>query len=120
MFMFWTSFRTFCHDSFFGVVQRFACYSVRGLHRTLANRSSSSTGLESESAPGAFVCNPAPVLDEISGPMGAQFLSSIVVGLGALIERPQYDKYLLVKALDRNVFPNSPLLLFRNEKAHKP
>ena len=35
-----------------------------------------STELESGNALGAFLQTPAPVLDRISGPMGARFLSS--------------------------------------------
>ena len=42
----------------------------------------SSTELESGNAIGAFLQTPAPVLDKISGPMGAQFLSSTGLGSG--------------------------------------
>ena len=48
---------------------------------------------------GAFLQTPAPVLDKISGPMGAQFLSSTGLGFGTVIESTQFppapalDKY---------------------------
>ena len=46
-----------------------ATLSVHGLHFTVC--ALSSTELESENAFGAFLQTPAPVLDKISGPMGA-------------------------------------------------
>ena len=48
---------------------------------------------------GAFLQTPAPVLDKISGPMGAQFLSSAGLGSGNLIGRAQIPP---APALDKN------------------
>ena len=44
----------------------------------------------------------APVLDTISGPMGARFLSSTGLGFGTLTER---TKVFPVPALDKNRSP---------------
>ena len=60
---------------------------------------SSSAELESGNAPGAFLQTSAPVLDKISGPMGAQFLSSTGLQFATLIERAQL---LPAPALDKN------------------
>ena len=46
-----------------------------------------------------FFQTPAPVLDKISGPMGARFLSSAGLGFGVLIGRAQF---LPVPALNKN------------------
>ena len=53
---------------------------------------------------GAFLQTPAPVLNKISGPMGARFLSSTGLGSGNLIERAQFPP---VPILDKN---RSPIL----------
>ena len=53
----------------------------------IADWNLSSTELESGNAIGAFLQAPAPVLDKISGPMGARFLSSTGLRSGNLIER---------------------------------
>ena len=45
---------------------------------------------------------PAPVLDKISGPMGARFLSSTGLGSGNLLERAQFFP---VPALDKSGSP---------------
>ena len=42
---------------------------------------------------GAFLQTPAPVLDKISGPMGARFLSSTGLGSGNLIGRAQFPQH---------------------------
>ena len=63
----------------------------------------STTALESGNATGAFLQTPAPVLDKISGPMGARFLSSTGLGFGNLIGRAQFSA---VPALDKNRSPN--------------
>ena len=52
---------------------------------------------------GAFLQTPAPVLDKISGPMGARFLSSTGLGSGNLIGRAQLPP---APALDKNWSPN--------------
>ena len=56
---------------------------------------------------GAFLQIPAPVLDKIPGPMGAQFLSSLGLGFGNLIERAQIFP---VPALDENWSPKTLFL----------
>ena len=58
--------------------------------------------LGSGNAPGAFLQTSAPVLDNISGPMGAQFLSSNGLGFGNLIGRA---RLLSVPALDKTSLP---------------
>ena len=65
-------------------------------------RNLSSTELESGNAIGAFLQAPAPVLDKISGPMGARFLSSTGLRSGNLIETAQFFP---VPALDKNRSP---------------
>ena len=60
-----------------------------GTH-TFAAWNLSSTELESGNAIGAFLQTRAPVLDKISGPMGARFLSSTGLGSGNLIEWAQF------------------------------
>ena len=45
---------------------------------------------ESGNPLGAFLQTPAPVLDKISGPMDARFLSSTGLGFGTLIKGPQF------------------------------
>ena len=62
----------------------------------------SSTELESGNAIGAFLQTPAPVLDKIFGPMGAQILSSAGLGSGNLIERAQFPP---APALDKSRSP---------------
>ena len=64
----------------------------------------SSTELESGNAIGAFLKTPAPVLGLISGPMGAQLLSSTGLGSSNLIGRTQFPP---TPALDKNRFPIS-------------
>ena len=54
----------------------------------LAERDLSSTELESGNALERFLQAPAPALDQISGPMGAQFVSCTGLGLGTLIGNP--------------------------------
>ena len=49
--------------------------------------------------------DPSPVLDNISGPMGARFLSSTVLEFGNLIERAQFFP---VPALDKSRSPKLP------------
>ena len=71
---------------------------------TLADRNFSSTELESGNALGAFPQTPAPVLDKISGPMGAQILNSTGLGSGNLIGTAQF---CAAPALDKN---RSPIL----------
>ena len=63
---------------------------------------SSSAELESGNAPGAFLQTPAPVLDKISGPMGARLLYSAGLQFANLIERAQL---LPIPALDQNRSP---------------
>ena len=53
----------------------------------------SSTELESGNVIGAFLQTPAPVLDKISGPMGARFLSSTGLGSGNLLGRAQLLRF---------------------------
>ena len=53
---------------------------------------------------GAFLQTPAPVLDKISGPKGAEFLSSTGLGFDILIESAQFSP---APALDKN---RSPIL----------
>ena len=55
-----------------------------------------------ENAIGAFLQTPAPVLDKISGPMGARFLSSTRLGSGNIIGWAQSPP---APALDKNRFP---------------
>ena len=62
----------------------------------------SSTELEPGKAIGAFLQTPAPVLDKISGPMGAPFLSSTGLGSGNLIGWAQFPP---APALDKNRSP---------------
>ena len=62
----------------------------------------SSTELECGNAIGAFLQTPAPVLDKISGPMGARFLSGTGLGSGNLIGRTQIPP---APALDKNRSP---------------
>ena len=66
----------------FGVNGTCATVRVRSSYDSviIADRNLSSTELESGKATGAFLQTPATVLDEISGPMNARFLSS--TGLG--------------------------------------
>ena len=59
----------------------------------------SSAELESGNAPERFIWTPTPVLDKISGPIGAQLYSSIGLGLGVRIGRAQL---LPIPALDKN------------------
>ena len=59
----------------------------------LADLNLSSTELESGNAIGAFLQTPAPVLDKISGPMGARFLSSTGLGSGNLTGRAQFPQH---------------------------
>ena len=59
-----------------------------------ADRNLSSTELESGNAIGACLQTSAPVLDKISGPMGARFLSSTGLGSGNLIERERESAIL--------------------------
>ena len=70
------------------------------LHRLLT--SGSSTELESGNALGAFLQTPDPVMDKISEPMGARFLSSVGLGSGNLIGRAQFPP---APALDKNRSP---------------
>ena len=60
---------------------------------SLADWNLSSTELESENSIGAFLQARAPVLDKISGPMGAQFLSSTGLQSENLIETAQSSQY---------------------------
>ena len=53
-------------------------------------------------AMGAFLQTPAPVLDNISGAMGARFLSSTGLRSGSLIGRAQFPQH---PALDKNWSP---------------
>ena len=67
--------------------------------------------MESGNATGAFLQTPAPVLDKISGPMGARFLSSAGLGSGNLIGRAQFpQRPYWIKIghplLYENLFPN--------------
>ena len=81
----------------------------------IADWNLSSTELESGNALGAFLQTPAPVLDKISGPTGAELLSSTGLGFGTLIERErerERAKSLPVLALDKN---RSPIKLTENE-----
>ena len=71
----------------------------------VADRNLSSTELESGIALGAFLQTPAPVLDKISGPMGAQFLYSTGLRFGTLMEKAEFFP---VPALDKN---RSPMVL---------
>ena len=71
---------------------------------SIANRNLSSTELECENALEAFLQTPAPVVDKVSGPMGAQFLSSTGLGFGILVGRAQP---LPVAALDKIQSSNS-------------
>ena len=68
----------------------------------IADWNLSSTELESGNAIGAFLQTPAPVLDKISGPMGAEILSSIGLGSGNLVGRAQFSP---APALDKNRSP---------------
>ena len=68
---------------------------------TLTDQNLSSAELESGNAIGAFLQTPAPVLDKISGPMGARFLSSTGLGSGNLLGRAQFPQ----PALDENPSP---------------
>ena len=63
-----------------------------------------STELEPENALGAFLQTRAPVLDKISGPMGARFVSSTGLGFGNLTERM---RFFPVPVLDQT---RSPIL----------
>ena len=63
----------------------------------------SSTESEPGNALEAFRQTPAPVLDIISGPMGARSLSTTGLQFGTLIERAQFSP---VPALDKNWFLN--------------
>ena len=67
----------------------------------------SSTELESGNAIEAFLQTPAPVLDKISGPMGARFLSSTGLESGNLIGRAQFPP---ATALDKNRSPISGVI----------
>ena len=60
----------------------------------LADRSSSRAELESGNAPGTFLQTRAPVLDGLSGPMGAQFSCSTGLGCGNFIGRAQYSPFV--------------------------
>ena len=71
----------------------------------IADWNLSSTELESGNDTGAFPQTPAPVLDELSGPMGARFLSSTGLEFGTLIGRAQFFP---VPALDKNQSPIIP------------
>ena len=71
---------------------------------TSADGDLSSTELESGIAIGAFLQTPAPVLDKISGPMGARFLSSTGLQSGNLIERAHFFP---APALDKNRSPTN-------------
>ena len=62
----------------------------------------SSTELESGKCHRSLPQTPAPVLNTISGPMGARFLSSIGLGFGSLIVRAQLFP---APALDKNRSP---------------
>ena len=62
-----------------------------------------STELEFGNAPERFLQTPTPTLNEISGPMGAQFLSSVGLGFGTLIGQAHL---LPIPSLDKNQFPN--------------
>ena len=75
---------------------------VRKEKPKFADPNLSSTELESGSALGAFLQTPAPILDKISGPMGAQILSSTGLGFDNLIERAQVFQ---VPALDKIGLP---------------
>ena len=68
----------------------------------IADRNLSSTELEYGNPMGASLRTPAPVLDKISGPMGARFLSSAGLGSGNLIGRAQFPP---APALDKNRSP---------------
>ena len=81
-------------------------WSSLKMARLVADWNLSSTELESENALGAFLQNQAPVLDKISGPMGARFLSSTGLGFGNLIKRAWVFP---VPALDKN---RSPIKIF--------
>ena len=72
---------------------------LESLSHELAEQNLSSTELESANALGAFLQTRAPVLDNISGPMGAQFLSSTGLGSDTLTGRAQF---LSAPALDKN------------------
>ena len=76
----------------------------------------SSTELEYWNAIGAFLQTPAPVLDKISGPMGAQFLSSTGLGSGNLIGRAQFPP---APAMDNNRSPTFESLR-RSARAKEP
>ena len=65
----------------------------------IADINLSSTELESGNATGAFLQTPAPVLDNISGPMGAILLSNTGLQFGTLIGRAQFHP---VPVLDKN------------------
>ena len=78
------------------------CY--RSLFRgCIADWNVSSAELESGNALGAFLQTPAAVLDKISGPMGARFLSSTGLWFGTLIARAQFSS---VPRLDKNRSPS--------------
>ena len=62
---------------------------------------------------GAFLQAPAPVLDKISGPMGARFLSSTGLRSGNLIERErERAQFFPVKAKSGNLNLFLGILLF--------
>ena len=63
----------------------------------LADRDLSSAELESGNVPGGFLQTPVPVLENVSGPMVAQVLSSIglgsgIIGRAQILSVPSPDK----------------------------
>ena len=82
--------------------------SIPGPLGNFADCNLSSTELESGNALGAFLQTPALVLDIISGPKGAESLSSAGLGLDNLIERErEREQFFPVPALDENQSPKT-------------